>query len=87
VVCCYFSGDVHLIKGGGLKHRWGEDAYLHKCFAGTGTEVLKDLDSPISNPSPQKLRGLVVNRIAEGGLDGHIRNGLQLQSAASLNHN
>lgn len=30
VISCELCGDLHLVEGGGVKHRWGQDSHLHQ---------------------------------------------------------
>lgn len=36
VFCADLCADLHLVKGGGLKHRWGEHSHVLQRFAGSG---------------------------------------------------
>ncbi len=71
VIRSELCGDVHMVEGSGMEHRWSQDSHMDQRIAGSGAEELEGLDSVISHPRT-KLLGRSVG------------DGLQLQATACI---
>ena len=84
VIRSELCGDLNLIEGGGLEHRWCKSTHLNHHLTGSGAEVFESADSVLSHPIPQLLGGPVGDGILKGGLRRPIGDSLQFQATVGV---